>query len=404
MSTVTPPTTMSTITPPIIPDRTSSKQSWTSRNLSLRASRDELKRKLSTTSFEQARLEHAKLRVSELETLRDIERHEKEWLDLQREEETISTADYKKCQRDLNQRIVSLGNEVWKASQTLRAVEEEEGLKPTLGPDSDGAFVAALLKLYIDPTTTRKRSRAAQAQMRTNAVERYNPSADAVDGQWWCPVTKDYFEPSRMKAAHIVPSMIGPEIADYIFGAGSGSRLFSADNCLLLHSFAEEHFDKGHFVIIPADLNEKPIITWKIMTTNDDARNADMGRTKLNKLEGTNLVFKNNARPAARFLYYHFVVTLLRNKLYRTTGYAKYMENLTTGKPFATMGAYLRKSLLLMLARKAGDLDEDEEKLIMGFENTFEGKESLDAKEEAEIARRALQEPDDESSDEEDEN
>ena len=70
----------------------------------------------------------------------------------------------------------------------------------------------------------------------------------------------------------------------------------------------------------------------------------------------TNLVFKNEARPAARFLYYHFVVTLLRNKLYRTERYAHHLNTLSTGRPFATMGVYLRKSMLLTLARKAGDL------------------------------------------------
>ena len=292
--------------------------------------------------------------------------------------------------------------DLWQANQELRAVEAEKGLKPALGPDSDGAFVAPLLKLYIDPTKTQKRSRAAQSEMRTAAIARYNPTADATDGRWWCPVTRDYFEPNHMNAAHIVPSMVGPEIADYVFGAGSGTRLFSADNCLLLHRTVEEHFDKGHFVIIPADPTEKPILTWKIMTTNDDAHKADMGRTTLDKLEGTNLVFKNNNRPAARFLYYHFVVTLLRNKLYRTAGYATYMENLTTGKPFATMDKYLRKSHLLMLARKAGDLNEHEEKIIINDQNTFEEEEALIENEEAEIARRALQEPDDDDSDEED--
>ena len=55
----------------------------------------------------------------------------------------------------------------------------EKGLKPSLGPDSDGAFATTLLKLYIDLTETRKRSRADQTTMRSDAIKRYNPSADA---------------------------------------------------------------------------------------------------------------------------------------------------------------------------------------------------------------------------------
>lgn len=58
-------------------------------------------------------------------------------------------AEYRKAQRSLNTRIVSLGDDLWQANQELRAVEAEKGLKPALGPDSDGAFVDTLLKLYI---------------------------------------------------------------------------------------------------------------------------------------------------------------------------------------------------------------------------------------------------------------
>ena len=72
---------------------------------------------------------------------------------------------------------------------------------------------------------------------------------------------KDYHEPVHRKAIYIVPSILGSELADYIFGAGSGSRLHSGDNFLLLHQHAERHFDQGAYAIIPADISERSIKT-----------------------------------------------------------------------------------------------------------------------------------------------
>ena len=47
------------------------------------------------------------------------------------------------------------------------------------------------------------------------------------------------------------------------------------------------------------------IKSWKVRLPNLAARNADMGRTTLPALNGENLSFENDNRPAARLLYYH---------------------------------------------------------------------------------------------------
>ena len=133
----------------------------------------------------------------------------------------------------------------------------------------------------------------------------------------------------------------------------------------------------------------------------------DMGKTNLKALDGKEPSFKNDHRPASRFLYYHFVITLLRNKRDRQPGCDKFAVELPTGRPFATIGRYMRESMLLVLAKNAGDLNPEEEaRLLGGGGETFVEEAKLTDSEESEVARRVFEvherEGDDGESDEED--
>lgn len=136
------------------------------------------------------------------------------------------------------------------------------------------------------------------------------------------------------------------------------------------------------------------------------------GATSLGEIDGRRLIFKIDNRPVARFLYFHFIVILLLNKRDRQPDWRKYLAELPTKKPFATSGRYLRNSMLLTLAKSAGDMDPTEQALLLGEvgQETFEGEEQLQREEEQEIGRRifAARETEDdgdgdESDDEEDE-
>lgn len=127
-----------------------------------------------------------------------------------------------------------------------------------------------------------------------------------------------------------------------------------------------------------------------------------MGRVSLQKLQGQEIMFLNERRPAARFLYYHFVVTLLRNQRYRQPGWERYLIDLPTKKPFANMGRYLRESMLLQLAKMAGDLDTEGEARLLreDGQEVFTDPEKLNEREETEVARRVYQAHDDNENDE----
>ncbi|CAF9925450.1 MAG: hypothetical protein HETSPECPRED_005840 [Heterodermia speciosa] len=120
--------------------------------------------------------------------------------------------------------------------------------------------------------------------------------------------------------------------------------------------------------------------------------NANVKRKYLRQLKNKEVKWKNENRPAARFSYFHFVITLLRNQRDRTPGWEKFLAELPTGKPFATMGPYLRKSTLMTLARYAGDLDAENEAKILSVEDKelFDDGKGIEPHEEEEIVRRVL--------------
>ena len=113
--------------------------------------------------------------------------------------------------------------------------------------------------------------------------------------------------------------MIEPELEDYIFGPGIGHRMCFADNCFLISLPIEHAFDVGNLVFVPVDAHERPILRCKAVLLDSGSANTPVtiqpgagARVTLGDLDGQELRFRNNERPAARFLFYHFPSTVLR--------------------------------------------------------------------------------------------
>ena len=143
----------------------------------------------------------------------------------------------------------------------------------------------------------------------------------------------------------------------------TASRLFSADNGLLLHSRLEQAFDSGHFVIIPVDPKERPIRRWKTIVTSDAAQNRgnDIGDVQtLRDLDEREIQLPTQHRPAARFLYLHMILTLLRIRQYREPGWETAWTRLVSRQPWPTPRPHLRKSMLLRLATLTGAVTEEQ--------------------------------------------
>jgi hypothetical protein len=84
-------------------------------------------------------------------------------------------------------------------------------------------------------------------------------------------IRNKYFPKSEVRAGYIVPCHVGVTNAIYIFDSDVGPRLDSAKNCLLMHQSLKMFFNKGHFVLMPADPTEFWLRRWKLIDTNYSA-------------------------------------------------------------------------------------------------------------------------------------
>ncbi len=82
----------------------------------------------------------------------------------------------------------------------------------------------------------------------------------------------------------------------------------------------ESWFDKYLLVIVPVDSPESPIQRWRTDVVSSDIKNSPYwidadGTSHLGgDLDGKELTFLGEKRPVSRFLYFHFVMALVRIK------------------------------------------------------------------------------------------
>lgn len=104
-------------------------------------------------------------------------------------------------------------------------------------------------------------------------------------------------------------------------------------------------------------------------------------------LDGKELIFPNEKRPVSRFMYFHFLMALIRIKDTKQHGWQDIWARYYQQRPFPTPGNYMRKSMLLALATHFGTADMD----IVGSwitDNGFDSPLTLTEEETQEVARR----------------
>ncbi|KIW95742.1 uncharacterized protein Z519_04327 [Cladophialophora bantiana CBS 173.52] len=85
-----------------------------------------------------------------------------------------------------------------------------------------------------------------QRKFRTELIDAYN-SRDPTDPTFlWCPVLRDYFDPSLMTAAHLMPYAMPDKFIEEVCGPGSSLYKMTPENGLMLNFRVEKAFDMGH--------------------------------------------------------------------------------------------------------------------------------------------------------------
>ncbi|KAI0870434.1 hypothetical protein GGS24DRAFT_492989 [Hypoxylon argillaceum] len=251
----------------------------------------------------------------------------------------------------------------------------------------EGAKIAgeALLHLYrtLDTTKARKPNKRPK-EWRKEVEEYYNGHGYAqglgerVRRRTWCHATGAYLWNRHVEATHIVPFFLNAEnLGNQMFGSRA-VELDEPNNALLLQDPIKSWFDRYFLVIIPVDRTEIPITRWKIlpMGSTISPKWVSRGFTQCwiedqdpeITITSRELTFLNEARPASRFLYFHFIMALVRARDADMPGWKEEWARYFTEQPFPTPGSYLRNSMLGAINQRFGVTDA---KLI---ENWLQGQ------------------------------
>lgn len=307
-----------------------------------------------------------------------------------------------------NFRKVSKSDAEWKATDEHRAIMEEAqaiDLEHRLSqrqcdkvknPDDDVNQMErsdgiAFVKLYLTSmrglnlsfgTAERDRESAVQSKFRQDLIDLACATDPLHPGFLWCHVLNEWIRHEEVEAAHIFSYKHGQEIMDAIFGrdAESKAELFSPRNGLLMNHLAEAKFDQGALVIVPNldDTATAPDIRawhacnergYKIRITNRQGKGMNEcirnfpGPT-WNDLDNQIIQFRSNYRPRSRYLYFHYLTSMLR-KAWTTEKRPDALRDELGKKYWATPGPYLRKRFLKAFAMEVG---HEFEEVVQGGE------------------------------------
>ncbi|KAI2602309.1 hypothetical protein GGR54DRAFT_654390 [Hypoxylon sp. NC1633] len=282
-------------------------------------------------------------------------------------------------------RYLSAGDDLWRHRQK-KSFSGQPGIVRLIEPCRSG-LPECVLALY-------RKSDGLSAiekepiKWREDAMTYYTGSPKPKKA--WCHISGTVFEHDDVKAAHIVPFFLDTaDIGEILFGSRAES-LLRAGNSLLLYDKFQKWFDTDHIVVIPVDAKEVPIKRWKMEIISPDIRNTVIGLGIYAwEYHGKELAFLNEKRPVSRFLYFHFIMTLVRIKDLRRPGWEDVWARFYNERPFPTPTHYMRRSMLLAITTHYGTTDMN---VVNSWirDNGFDAPLQLTDDEATEAARRVL--------------
>lgn len=323
-------------------------------------------------------------------------------LDVSWDEKFIPDNQYYPQAQKLAQKRAVLAEQLWAETVNLRNTSISQRVAKPITPGNDGVFYPQRINLYRDPLPTGKAiHRGGHGRLRREAIEIYGsdhkaprvPGQRRLNGasvivpipQLYCPVYKTWFGHDEMTPAHILPQRISIAQVDYYFGAGFGSRKHSFDNCLFVHQEIDALMAQGLLVFVPA----APValspdgrqLNWKVKilrkkTVGSRKLVAIPGKT-LKSMDGAELHWKNENRPSTRFLYFHYLISHLRNKEQAHLGFAEDWEEMVKSGAFSQLGPFWNRAHLEAVMDYAGHVrDEDVARIAEGT-TTAGGKKAV---------------------------
>ena len=271
--------------------------------------------------------------------------------------------------------------------QRLKAYEAEERIfeRQKLQLESGGAkrslrrsfielFTTSTVGLGIKSAGQGSQDSKDQSKFRSAIISAYdsrdpNPNTSFL----WDPILKKFISELDTQTAHLFAYAHGQATMDAIFGPMDSSELFSPLNGLLLCREIEDLFDKGFFAIVPhlsdhpseeeiSAWNNSPAKEYKIRILNFKHQKIDKiihptvteENLTWRSLDGANVEFRNNFRPRARYLYFHFCLQILRLSWGQQQKQAETLKKELGMVFWGTPGRYLPRNMLRAFVDEMG--------------------------------------------------
>ncbi|KAL6900020.1 hypothetical protein GGI43DRAFT_384197 [Trichoderma evansii] len=211
----------------------------------------------------------------------------------------------------------------------------------------------------------------AENRFRENVFKAY----DAKRGKLaWCVISGQWHDAKHVKVFDIVPHRMGEATAQHILGSpdSEDGHLMGAKNGMPMHRVYAEALRGGNLVLLPEedqDDEDGSFSRWRTSFWDDNESLDNNGLPWGPELEQRLLQFQNQFRPATRYLYFLYCMTVLRWQRYQPAGWWRTcFDNPLPGE--RPVGFYLRESTLQKVARIIGHLGE-EEAVEFAAERTF---------------------------------
>ena len=284
------------------------------------------------------------------------------------------------------------------------------------------------------PNTAERQTGPLQDQFKEELIElmEKNPPGGKLSSWAWCPIMKEYCDKEIMVASHLFPAGATQETMDAIFGPQelymwgdqataaisqpeAKGELFRACNGIYWSHHAADRFRKGYFVLVPdldADCTRAQARAWqesavkeyRIRVIRPDAPDMQQSISPRNlglwceiddqRVEWGSPVF----RPRARYLYWTYLVALLR------TGHDSAQERIGR-KGWGSGGAYVKKNMLSGFLEEIGHSYDEAEFMDAVMDPDSENEPSelavMIAIEDILSKNKAAEEVDDDDSDDE---
>ncbi|KAH8802856.1 hypothetical protein F5884DRAFT_756171 [Xylogone sp. PMI_703] len=150
----------------------------------------------------------------------------------------------------------------------------------------------------------------------------------------------------------LIKSLESDELA-YLFGVRE-SVLSEPRNGITLRSVIEGGLDEGWIVLVPDKPKEGKETVWRcVLVDESKASHMIHPGTRWKNIDGKELKFPTPNRPARRYLYLRYVITLLQQQ---KLGNTKWLDRIQSKAISGLLWDLTReKSMLLALARRVSD-------------------------------------------------